>query len=81
MVEFDDEDIFNLVCHPFGEGSSSSTSNFVKNDFVPILSDCNETRTAVSIGNGLEAVTLYLHILLLSALWRHTHLVMHTCDV
>ncbi|XP_014501559.1 ubiquitin carboxyl-terminal hydrolase 26 isoform X2 [Vigna radiata var. radiata] len=39
--EFDDEHVTNLGCHPFGEGSSNSTSKSIKNEAIN--------------GNGLNA--------------------------
>ncbi|XP_020226068.1 ubiquitin carboxyl-terminal hydrolase 26 isoform X2 [Cajanus cajan] len=50
--EFDDEHVTNLGCHPFGEGSSSSTKS-IKTD--AIHSDSSETMKAVSNGNGFNA--------------------------
>ena len=51
--EFDDEHVTNLGLHPFGEGSSSSTTKSVKTDAVH--SDCSEARIAESNGNSLDA--------------------------
>ncbi|KAK8465514.1 hypothetical protein PHAVU_009G100000 [Phaseolus vulgaris] len=49
--EFDDEHVTNLGCHPFGEGSSNSTSKSVKTD--AIHSNCSQATD--SNGNGLNA--------------------------
>ncbi|KAG2390003.1 Ubiquitin carboxyl-terminal hydrolase [Vigna angularis] len=49
--EFDDEEVTNLGCHPFGEGTSSFTSKSVKMD--ALNSSCSEAMLAD--GNGLEA--------------------------
>lgn len=48
--EFDDEHVTNLGNHPFGEGSSSSTTKSIATD--AIHSDCSEARIAESNGNG-----------------------------
>lgn len=48
--EFDDEHVTNLGHHPFGEGSSSSTTKFIATDVVH-----SEARIAESNGNGLNA--------------------------
>ncbi|CAI8599711.1 unnamed protein product [Vicia faba] len=50
--EFDDECVTNLGNHPFGEGSSSSTTKSVATDATH--SDCSEARIAESNGNGLN---------------------------
>lgn len=49
--EFDDEEVTNLGCHPFGEGASSFTSKSVKMD--ALNSNCSEAMLAD--GNGLDA--------------------------
>ncbi|XP_061346199.1 ubiquitin carboxyl-terminal hydrolase 26-like isoform X1 [Gastrolobium bilobum] len=54
--EFDDENVTNMGRHPFGEGSSNSTSKSIKTD--AIHSDCSEARIADSNGNGLNATQL-----------------------
>ena len=51
--EFDDEHVTNLGCHPFGEGSSNSTSKSIKTD--AIHSNCSQAIVADSNGNGLHA--------------------------
>ncbi|RDX67238.1 Ubiquitin carboxyl-terminal hydrolase 26 [Mucuna pruriens] len=51
--EFDDEHVTNLGCHPFGEGSSSSTAKSIKTD--AIHSDSSEAMIADCNGNGLNA--------------------------
>jgi len=49
--EFDDEQVTNLGCHPFGEGGSCFTSKSVKTD--TLHSSCSEAMLAD--GNGLDA--------------------------
>ncbi|XP_068466263.1 ubiquitin carboxyl-terminal hydrolase 26-like [Phaseolus vulgaris] len=49
--EFDDEHVTNLGCHPFGEGSSNSTSKSIMTD--AIHSNCSQAIVADSNGNGL----------------------------
>ncbi|CAJ1973795.1 unnamed protein product [Sphenostylis stenocarpa] len=51
--EFDDEHVTNLGCHPFGEGSSNSTSKSIKTD--AINSGSSQAMIADSNGNGLNA--------------------------
>lgn len=50
--EFDDEHVTNLGNHPFGEGSSSSTTKSVATDATH--SDCSEARIAENNENGLN---------------------------
>ncbi|XP_047154328.1 ubiquitin carboxyl-terminal hydrolase 26 isoform X1 [Vigna umbellata] len=50
--EFDDEHVTNLGCHPFGEGSSNSTSKSIKNE--AIHSGSSQGMIADSNGNGLN---------------------------
>ena len=45
--------VTNLGCHPFGEGSSNSTSKSIKTD--AIHSNCSQAIVADSNGNGLHA--------------------------
>ncbi len=52
--EFDDEHVSNLGRHPFGEGSSSSTSETVGTE--PVHPSCPEPKNIVSNGNHIDAV-------------------------
>jgi len=50
--EFDDEHVTNLGCHPFGEGSSNSTSKSIKTEVIQ--SENSQAMIADSNGNGLN---------------------------
>ena len=53
--EFDDEHVSNLGHHPFGEGSSSSTSKLVKTEPV-VNRTCTEQMTDVANGDHTDVV-------------------------
>ncbi|KAI4316238.1 hypothetical protein L6164_024237 [Bauhinia variegata] len=52
--EFDDEHVTNLGRHPFGEGSSTSTTKSAKND--PVHSESSESKISISNGNGSDPI-------------------------
>ncbi|TKY74650.1 Ubiquitin carboxyl-terminal hydrolase 26 [Spatholobus suberectus] len=80
--EFDDEHVTNLGCHPFGEGSSSSTTKSIKND--AIHSDSSEAMIADSNGNGLNAThsqSLHVETFLSSDAYMLMYHLKHTKNV
>ncbi|XP_062097645.1 ubiquitin carboxyl-terminal hydrolase 26 isoform X3 [Humulus lupulus] len=53
--EFDDEHVSNLGCHPFGEGSSSSSHKPAKTEPV-VNPTCTEKTSDVANGNHMDVI-------------------------